>query len=82
MTYHRQSLLAEVLAKARAMWDGVVLKERIIKGQNRRRLIARVHKAWMPPPWDFKPMTEASTQFVQAGKWTVEVEAEGHLDGK
>ena len=73
-------LLAEMLGKAQAMWDGAALKERIIKDQNRRRLIARVHKVGMPPPWDFQPMTDASTQFVRAGKWTVEVEAEGHLD--
>lgn len=80
MTYHRLSLLAEMLAKAWAMWDGAILKERINKHQNRRRLIVWVHKAGTSLPSDFQPMSDANVQFVRAGKWTLEVEAEGHLN--
>ena len=52
----------------------------IILDQNRRRLIDRAHKIGRPPVWDYQPMTDASRQWVRAGKWTVEVEAEAHLD--
>ena len=73
-------LLAEMLGKARAMWDGAALKERIIKDQNRRRLVLRAHRAGTAPAWDFQPMSDAGTQFVRSGQWTADVESEGHLD--
>ena len=73
-------ILEEMLAEAQAIWDGAALKERIIKDQNRRRLIRRAHNASTAPAWDFQPMTDASSQFVRAGDWTAAVEADGHLD--
>lgn len=80
MDASRAELCDSMLGAARSLWDGAALKERIIRDQNRRRLIARAHRTGAPPAWDFQPMTDAARQYVRAGKWTVEVEAEGHLD--
>ncbi len=65
---------------ARGMWDAQSLKQAIIADQNRRRLIHRAHQKGATPSWDYQPFTDASQQFVRAGKWTVEIEAEAHLD--
>lgn len=64
---------------ARETWDVPTLTARIIKDQNRRRLIDRSHKIGRPPVWDFQPLTDASQQYVRAGKWTTVVEAAAHL---
>ena len=70
----------EMLEEARATWDASALKIQIVKDQDRRRLIDRSHKIGKPPVWDFQPHTDASKQYVRAGKWTTEVEAGAHLD--
>ncbi len=75
-----QSKIAEFNALAPRLWNAKEIKARIILDQNRRRLIDRAHKVGTPPVWDYQPMTDASRQWVRAGKWTVEVEAEAHLD--
>jgi len=72
--------LEDMLEEARATWDAGALKVQIIKGQDRRRLIDRSHKIGRPPVWDFQPHTDASKQYVRAGKWTTEVESGAHLD--
>ena len=77
-----RELLRRMLDRARATWDGAALKQRIIRDQNRRRLVARAQQAGTPPAWDFQPVTDASRQFVRAGDWTAQVEADGHLDVK
>ncbi|WP_049644968.1 choline-sulfatase [Candidatus Rhodobacter oscarellae] len=71
--------LNALMAEARATWDVDALSARIIKDQNRRRLIDRSHKIGAPPVWDYQPFTDASKQYVRAGKWTTEVEALAHL---
>lgn len=71
--------LDAMLAEARALWDVPALRARIIQDQNRRRLIDRSHKLGRAPSWDFQPVTDASQQYVRAGKWTTEVEAGAHL---
>lgn len=65
---------------AKQLWNAEDLKAKIIADQNRRRLISRAHSIGAAPVWDYQPMTDASQQYVRAGKWTVEVEAEAHLD--
>ena len=72
--------MGEMLEEARATWDASALKIKIVKDQDRRRLIDRSHKIGKPPVWDFQPHTDASKQYVRAGKWTTEVEAGAHLD--
>lgn len=74
-------VLEDMIQAARAMWDTKSLKARIIVDQNRRRLI---HQSLSngAPAWDFQPYTDASQQYVRAGRWTVEVEADAHLDVK
>ena len=72
--------MEEMLAEARATWDISTLKTQIVKDQDRRRLIYRSHKIGQPPVWDFQPHTDASKQYVRAGRWTTEVEAGAHLD--
>ena len=71
--------LNEMIAEAREIWDVPSLTARIIEDQNRRRLIDRSHKVGKPPVWDYQPYTDASKQYVRAGKWTTEVEATAHL---
>ncbi|MCY3879853.1 MAG: choline-sulfatase [Rhodobacteraceae bacterium] len=73
--------LAEMIGTARSTWNAEALKARIIQDQNRRRLIQRSHRIGKPPVWDYQPATDASQQYVRAGKWTVEVEAGAHLAG-
>ena len=72
--------LDAMLSEARALWDAKALRDRIIKDQNRRRLINRSHKIGSAPVWDYQPYEDASKQYVRAGKWTTEVEAKAHLD--
>jgi choline-sulfatase len=67
-------------AIARGMWDAGELRARIIDDQNRRRLVHEAHMIGRMPAWDYQPVTDASQQYVRAGKWTVEVEAQAHLD--
>jgi choline-sulfatase len=74
--------LAEMSAIACDAWDADALKRQIIEDQNRRRLIQKAHQIGVPPVWDFQPYTDASEQYVRAGKWTTEVEAKAHLDTK
>ena len=75
-----EDTLHRLIGIARDRWDADAIKTRIIKDQNRRRVIHRAHAVGTPPSWDFQPYVDASTQFVRADKWTVEVEAEAHLD--
>ena len=77
-----QDELAEMLSIARDTWDAEALKRQIIADQNRRRLIQKAHQIGAPPVWDFQPYTDASQQYVRAGKWITEVEAKAHLDIK
>ena len=72
--------LWDMTEAAQSLWNAADLKRKIIQDQNRRRLVARAHKFGAPPVWDYQPMTDASQQYVRAGKWTVQVEAEAHLD--
>ena len=74
--------LAEMEAIARDQWDSEALKQQIIDNQNRRRLVNRAHGIGKRPNWDYQPVEDASQQYVRAGRWTVEVEAEAHLDVK
>ncbi len=66
--------------EARALWDVGDLTQRIIADQNRRRLINQAHQIGSPPTWDFQPFEDAAQQYVRAGRWTTEVEAQAHLD--
>jgi len=72
--------MEEMLAEARDAWNITTLKTQIVKDQDRRRLIYRSHKIGQPPVWDFQLHTDASKQYVRAGRWTTEVEAGAHLD--
>ena len=74
--------LSELVSAARDLWDARSLRSRIIKDQDRRRLIHRSHQMGKPPDWDYQPFTDATRQYVRAGKWTVEVEADAHLGGR
>ena len=74
-----QNKLQELLAIAAGLWDSNRIKADIIADQNRRRLIERAHKIGRRPNWDFQPITDASQQWVRAGKWTTEVEGKAHL---
>lgn len=74
------TVMQDMIAKARDIWDVPALMARIIKDQNRRRLIDRSHKIGTPPVWDYQPFTDASQQYVRAGRWTTEVEATAHLE--
>ncbi|MGI9488294.1 MAG: choline-sulfatase [Geminicoccaceae bacterium] len=72
--------LGELTEMASTLWNAEVIKEAIIADQNRRRLIESAHSIGRRPSWDYQPMTDASTQWVRAGKWTTEVEGDAHLD--
>ena len=72
--------LARLTARAAELWDAKAIKARIVADQNRRRLVERAHGVGRRPVWDFQPFVDASQQWVRQGKWTVEVEAEAHLD--
>ncbi|ASM75014.1 MULTISPECIES: choline-sulfatase [Roseobacteraceae] len=74
------AVLEELLSFARQTWDCGQIKANIIKDQNRRRLIETAHRKGVYPKWDWQPFTDATQQYVRAGKWTVEVEAGAHLD--
>ena len=74
-----RAALDEMMSTARQTWDVSALTAGIIKDQNRRRLIDRSHKIGKPPVWDYQPYTDASQQYVRAGKWTTTVEATAHL---
>ena len=71
--------LSELVSAARDIWDAKSLRARIIRDQNRRRLIHRSHQLGQRPNWDYQPFTDATQQYVRSGKWTVEVEADAHL---
>ena len=79
---HHAATLSELVSAARDLWDARSLRSRIIKDQDRRRLIHRSHQMGKPPDWDYQPFTDATRQYVRAGKWTVEVEADAHLGGR
>jgi len=72
--------LEDLSALASELWNARAIKEAIIADQNRRRLIERAHSIGRRPSWDYQPMTDASKQWVRAGKWTTEVEGKAHLD--
>lgn len=74
-----QTKLDELTKAAAKLWDAGAIKAAIIDDQNRRRLVHRAHSMGRTPSWDYQPMTDASTQWVRAGKWTTEVEGEAHL---
>ena len=74
-----QTKLDELTKAAAMLWDAGAIKAAIIDDQNRRRLVQRAHSIGRTPSWDYQPMTDASTQWVRAGKWTTEVEGEAHL---
>lgn len=76
---HR-SKLDELTAIASRLWNARNIKEAIIADQNRRRLINQAHSLGRRPSWDYQPTTDASKQWVRAGKWTTEVEGKAHLD--
>ncbi|MGI9435961.1 MAG: choline-sulfatase [Geminicoccaceae bacterium] len=75
-----QPRLGELTAMASKLWNAQAIKRDIIADQNRRRLIERAHSIGRRPSWDYQPMTDASKQWVRAGKWTTEVEGNAHLD--
>ena len=72
--------LAELTSVASSLWNADEIKKSIIADQNRRRLIERAHGIGCRPSWDYQPITDASQQWVRAGKWTTEVEGRAHLD--
>lgn len=72
--------VARFTRQACATWVPGALKAKIIDDQNRRRLINEAQGIGRRPTWDFQPLTDASRQYVRAGKWTVEVEGQAHLD--
>ena len=65
---------------ARDLWNPTEIRDRIIRDQTRRLLIAQTHRDGVAPVWDWQPHIDAASQYVRAGKWTVEVEAKAHLD--
>ncbi|MBT5773035.1 MAG: choline-sulfatase [Dehalococcoidia bacterium] len=73
-------ILAELSARASDLWDAKAIKAGIVADQNQRRLVERAHEVGRHPAWDYQPFVDASQQWVRRGKWTVEVEAEAHLD--
>ena len=75
-----QGRLRDMTAVASRLWNARAIKDAIIKDQNRRRLIDRSHRIGRRPAWDYQPMSDASEQWVRAGKWTAEVEGKAHLD--
>ena len=62
------------------LWNAQEIRAQIIADQNRRRLIDKAHKIGRRPVWDYQPVVDAAQKWVRAGRWTVEVEAEAHLD--
>jgi len=72
--------LAELAGLASTLWNAEAIKKNIVADQNRRRLIERAHSIGRRPIWDYQPKTDASQQWVRAGKWTTEVEGKAHLD--
>lgn len=76
----QRAKLDELTALASSLWNPSDIKEAIIIDQNRRRLINRAHGIGRRPVWDYQPMTDASEQWVRAGKWTSEVEGKAHLN--
>ena len=74
------AILKSLQAMAARLWNASEIRAAIIADQNRRRLIDRAHKVGRPPVWDYQPMEDASQKWVRAGKWTVEVEADAHLN--
>ena len=76
----QQAKVAELRDVASRLWNAQEIRACIIADQNRRRLIDRAHRIGRRPNWDYQPATDASQQWVRAGKWTTEVEAKAHLD--
>ena len=72
--------LDALTSQASSLWNASEIRAAVIADQNRRRLIERAHMVGRRPVWDFQPMTDASQQWVRAGKWTTEVEGKAHLD--
>ena len=75
-----REVLSSLQDTASRLWNASEIRKAIIADQNRRRLIDRAHKIGRPPVWDYQPLEDASKKWVRAGKWTVEVEAQAHLD--
>jgi choline-sulfatase len=71
--------LAELTSIAEGLWNAGEIKADILRDQNRRRLVERAHAIGRRPVWDYQPFTDESRQWVRAGAWTVDVEAEAHL---
>lgn len=74
--------LTDLTAAAKQLWDVPKLTSDIIADQNRRRVVHQAFGKGAAPVWDFQPYSDASQQYVRAGRWTVEVEADAHLDVK
>lgn len=74
-----QEVVAAFNTQAAELWNAREIKAQILADQSRRRLVGRAHAIGRPPVWDYQVVTDASTQWVRAGKWTTEVEGEAHL---
>ena len=68
--------LARLVALAEQKWKPKQLRKQIIDSQKRRRILQYAGA----PAWDYAPDLSQKDRYVRAGRWTVEVEAEGHLN--
>ncbi len=73
------NVLENFQTEAIARWNCQAIREQIIKDQNNRLLVEKAHGIGKRPQWDFQPYSDASTQFVRAGKWTTAVEGKAYL---
>lgn len=55
-------MLGEILSR----WDPPALKERILESQRRRRFIQRVLLEGERSPWDCRPVSDPSRQYVRS----------------
>ena len=55
-------MLGEILSR----WDPPALRDRIIESQRRRRFVQQVLLAGERSPWDYRPVTDPSRQYVRS----------------
>lgn len=59
------SVFASFIAEVHARWDFDALQKQVLHSQRRRRLVYSALSKGTVTPWDFQPMTAASTQFIR-----------------
>ena len=57
---------AEMLGEILSRWDPPALKQQILASQRRRRFVQKVLLEGERSPWDYRPVTDPSRQYVRS----------------